>query len=67
MRILIRPYSFWIGCHYSLTYDRYCLNVIPFITLTWRGKKGEDLKNDFARLDNKAKWISERYDKHNEI
>lgn len=31
--------SFWIGVHYSAYNKRYCINIIPCVTL-WITKKG---------------------------
>ncbi len=65
MKILFRPTSFWVGLHYSDLYNRYCLNLIPMITITWSGKRGKDLRNEFDKLTNKAKWISAWYKEGN--
>lgn len=39
--ILFRWYSCWIGLHYSKYNKRYCLNIIPFITIWWIKKGGK--------------------------
>lgn len=31
--ILWQPGAWWIGCHYSPFCKRYCINVIPCVTL----------------------------------
>ena len=33
--ILCRKESFWIGLHYSKYNKRYCLNILPCITIWW--------------------------------
>ena len=33
--ILFRLQSFWIGLHYSKQCKRYCLNIIPCLTIWW--------------------------------
>lgn len=33
--LIFRLGSFWIGCHYSPYNKRFCLNIIPGITLWW--------------------------------
>ncbi len=38
--IIIRLKSFWIGCHYSDYNKRYCLNILPCITIWWISKTG---------------------------
>lgn len=38
--ILFRPQSFWIGIHYSIACKRYCLNIIPCITIWWCNEEG---------------------------
>lgn len=38
--ILFRPQSFWIGLHYSIACKRYCLNLIPCVTIWWCSKDG---------------------------
>jgi hypothetical protein len=43
--LIIRLSSFWIGLHYSEYNRRYCLNLIPGITLWWIKKGGNPLQN----------------------
>jgi len=31
--LIFRPFSFWIGIHYSKYNKRFCINIIPFITI----------------------------------
>jgi len=38
--IIIRKESFWIGLHYSKACKRYCLNIIPCVTIWWIKKGG---------------------------
>ena len=38
--ILFRPQSFWIGIHYSIACKRYCLNILPCITIWWCSETG---------------------------
>lgn len=38
--VLGRIESFWIGLHYSKHCKRYCLNIIPCITIWWTKKDG---------------------------
>lgn len=38
--ILFRLESFWIGLHYSKACKRYCLNLLPCITIWWCKKDG---------------------------
>jgi hypothetical protein len=33
--IQCRLKSFWIGLHYSSWHRRYCLNIIPCVTIWW--------------------------------
>ena len=37
--VLFRWESCWVGCHYSPYNKRYCINLIPFVTL-WITKPG---------------------------
>lgn len=39
--VIFRLKSFWIGCHYSDVYNRYCLNILPGMTFWWIGKHGK--------------------------
>lgn len=39
--IIFRLKSFWIGLHYSHYNKRFCLNVIPCITIWWTLKNGK--------------------------
>jgi len=39
MGLLFNSGSAWIGCHYSEYNRRYCINIVPFITL-WITKRG---------------------------
>lgn len=32
---LIQPMGIWIGAHYSKTERRWCLNLLPCLTLFW--------------------------------
>jgi hypothetical protein len=63
MKILFRPKSFWIGLHYSDLFNKYCLNILPMITITWSGNRGKFLENEYNKLTNKAKWINHRYNR----
>lgn len=38
--MIIRLKSFWIGVHYSDYNKRYCINIIPCITIWWTKKHG---------------------------
>lgn len=38
--VIIRWKSFWIGCHYSDYNKRYCLNILPCITVWWIKNEG---------------------------
>ena len=38
--ILFRKESFWIGLHYSKANQRFCLNIIPCVTIWWTKKGG---------------------------
>jgi hypothetical protein len=38
--IIIRPKSFWVGLHYSDYCRRFCLNIIPGVTLWWTREGG---------------------------
>ena len=40
--ILIRKESFWIGLHYSKFNKRYCLNILPGVTIWWVKKGGNE-------------------------
>lgn len=40
--ILIRKESFWIGLHYSIFNKRYCLNILPCVTIWWVKKGGNE-------------------------
>tara|TARA_Y100001956_G_scaffold82213_2_gene102172 strand:+ start:2974 stop:3147 length:174 start_codon:yes stop_codon:yes gene_type:complete len=37
--VLVNKGSMWIGCHYSDYTKRYCINLIPCVTV-WVTKKG---------------------------
>lgn len=37
--VLFRPKSFWIGCHYSDANKRFCINLLPMVTI-WITLKG---------------------------
>jgi hypothetical protein len=39
--IIFRLESFWIGLHYSKNCKRYCLNIIPCVTIWWIKKNGK--------------------------
>lgn len=46
--ILFRKESFWMGVHYSKECKRYCLNILPCITIWWTKKGG--LPVDIKRM-----------------
>lgn len=46
--ILFRKESFWIGLHYSKACKRFCLNLIPCITIWFIKKDG--LPVDIKRM-----------------
>lgn len=37
--LLFNPYALWVGSHYSKHHKRYCINLIPGLTL-WVTKRG---------------------------
>lgn len=37
---LWRKESCWVGCHYSKECKRYCLNIIPCLTIWWTKEGG---------------------------
>ena len=39
--IVLRLESFWVGCHYSAFNKRYCLNIIPCVTIWWISEGGK--------------------------
>lgn len=45
MGILVRKYSAWIGVHYSPYNKRWCINLLPCITI-WIVKPGGVIPND---------------------
>ena len=38
--IVFRPGSLWIGIHYSEYNKRFCMNIIPCVTIWWIQKGG---------------------------
>jgi len=38
---ILRWKSFWVGLHYSDFNKRYCLNLLPGVTLWWTGEGGK--------------------------
>lgn len=36
---LLNKHAFWIGLHYSRHCRRYCLNIVPFVTV-WLALEG---------------------------
>jgi hypothetical protein len=54
--IVFRPHSFWVGIHYSKHNKRFCINIIPFITI-WIVKPGgltphqsNDLRSHYGEI-----------------
>jgi len=43
--VLFRWRSFWVGLHYSTSHKRFCLNLIPCVTIWWT-RKGGDVPKD---------------------
>ncbi len=43
--IVLRYESFWIGVHYSGYNKRFCLNIIPGLTIWWIKKDGKQPHN----------------------
>lgn len=39
--VLFRWQSFWVGLHYAQSCRRYCLNIIPCVTIWWTVKGGQ--------------------------
>lgn len=39
--VLLRKESAWIGCHYSEYNKRYCLNIVPCVTIWWIKQGGK--------------------------
>ena len=31
--LLFNPSAFWVGCHYSYEQGRYCINLLPCLTV----------------------------------
>lgn len=52
--ILYKFGSFWIGIHYSKYNKRYCVNIIPCVTI-WITKKGGKTPHKAYQKSNKIK------------
>jgi hypothetical protein len=62
MKLLFRPKSMWIGLHYSSTLGKYCLNIIPSITITWYNVKGKAIEPKVKKYFKKIEEVSREYD-----
>jgi len=48
MKIIFNPRAFWIGVHYSKYNKRYCINIIPIVTITFIKKGGKKYEKMFV-------------------
>ena len=59
--MLFNPRSFWMGFYYSKFNKRYCLNIIPAVTVWWCNKGGKKPIKSESVLSLEAKERLESY------